>query len=152
MDIKHFLVQKLFPDDEPEQDNNQSEEIREEAHRPYENENSEEEELKVNNELVEAVIKNLKSNKAPGPDNMKNKIYKINKELCVGAIPGATLREMPDTGSLPASMEAGKVCYTIKMTRQGQNGPRIVPTHLLVKRNRKIFEKIIVNKINKNET
>jgi len=74
-----LLVTKLFPDDQVEDVNEENKGIRQEAiHTRYEDNNQEI--PLITNEEVAAAIKNLKSHKSPGPDQIRNEIYK--------AIPG----------------------------------------------------------------
>jgi len=77
-----LLFAKLPPDDLENEDNEQSILTRETSkiYNP-EQEKENNEELIVTNWDVERAIKRLSNGKVPGPDDIKNEIYKENKDI-----------------------------------------------------------------------
>jgi len=146
-DTTELLLRKLFPDDKQEEDNEQNKTTRINAKVQPTNNQNKQEELEINNELIDNFIKSLKNGKAPGPDNLKNEIYKNNKEIWTPYLT-RLFQECLQQGIFPDPWKKARLVILLKGEDKDRSDPKSYRPICLLNIIGKIFEKVIAQKIN----
>lgn len=141
-----LIFTKLFPDDSEDNDNEEHSRMRQEVRQPPEA--GEEQELPtITNEEIKAALKSLKANKAPGPDGIKNEIYKSLAEFWAPYL-AKLYNECLRQGRYPEIWKKANLIILYKGQDKPKTNPKSYRPICLLNVISKIFEKVLINRIN----
>lgn len=147
-DTIELFYQKLFPDDRIEDDNEDNTRIRNKAKEVPSNENDNPDDLLVTNDQVMEALKKLKLRKAPGPDQIKNEIFRNNVDIWTPYLT-RLFNECIEQSIFPKPWKVANLVIFLKSEDKDKLNPKSYRPICLLNTISKIFEKILAIKINK---
>ena len=144
----HILLEKLIPEDNLNEDLDEHKVNRMKAIPSVQYPNLDTNGLIVENEEVETILRNLKLNKAPGPDQLKAEIFKNNRDIWVPYL-ARLFTECFRQKTFPKTWKKAKLIIFLKDANKDKTNTKSYRPICLLNQFSKMFEKVIINRINK---
>ena len=142
------IMETLIPADNPREDMEEHKINRIKARPPVNYSNTETTDIIVKNEEIEKIIKELKNNKAPGPDKIKAEILKNTKDIWIPYL-ARLYTHCFKQKIFPKIWKSAKLIILLKNPDKEKTNIKSYRPICLLNLFGKILEKLIVNRINK---